>query len=264
MKSEVVAKFLIVVLVLLQAKHLSPNHMPQFILWDVGQGQWATLSTSTYCLHLDAGGEKADWPSLRQECRGKRNFLHLSHEDWDHISWARKLFHRLGRACALQLPREPLNSKKKAFLKPLKTCTKSQTSIAPQWEVVEHMPVGRKLNSNDWSHVALVEKKILVPGDSSKRQEKLWLKHLKNNSSIRVLIAGHHGSLTSTSKELLQALPQLRQTLISSRKRVYGHPHPKVTQRLLDHGVATLTTELWGHIRMEMPPPRSPNSGDRK
>ena len=42
------------------------EQVKKLILWDVGQGQWATLISSDYCHHFDMGGEKAPWEKTIQ------------------------------------------------------------------------------------------------------------------------------------------------------------------------------------------------------
>lgn len=66
--------------------------------------------------------------------------------------------------------------------------------------------------------------------------------------SVRVLALGHHGSRTSTSKDLLKELPNLKLAIASARKRRYGHPHRETVEALGKFKVPILSTEDWGNI----------------
>jgi competence protein ComEC len=90
-----------------------------------------------------------------------------------------------------------------------------------------------------------------VPGDSPIDQEKLWIHNFKLNRA-RILILGHHGSQTSTGKDLLKSLKRVRLAIASSRHRRYGHPHMKTQTALRARAIPLLTTEEWGTIRIEL------------
>ena len=67
---------------------------------------------------------------------------------------------------------------------------------------------------------------------------------------IAVLKAGHHGSQTSTSWELLEAaLPELAVISAGPRNR-YGHPHAPVLARLERVGAAITRTDRDGTVRV--------------
>lgn len=212
-----------------------------FILWNVGQGQWATLSTPSQCIHLDMGGEHIAWSSVQRECQNKRNSLLLSHSDWDHISFIRKAQYRLKNLCLRNKPLLP--QKQKRFLKGLPRCPKSSLK-----EINFHFqPSHPQKESNDNSHIFGLHH-FLIPGDSTAQMEKIWVRKLKP-SLYKVLVLGHHGSKTSTSLHLLKSLPYIRQSITSSRKRKYGHPHNSIKSRLSQYGIPVLSTEDWGTIK---------------
>ena len=217
-----------------------------FILWNVGQGQWATLSTPTQCLHFDMGGEFANWPQIQRECLGKQNTLFISHGDWDHISFVRQAQKRFPGLCLHNNP--PLRrSLQKKILSQLPKCPRP---LSPP--LFHFHPSALQEKSNDNSHVFGLSH-FLIPGDSTKKMERQWAPLLREaQTPYRVLILGHHGSHTSTSTKLLQRLPHLKQALASSRKAKYGHPHSSVRNRLTEMGVPLLSTDNWGTIRMRV------------
>ena len=87
---------------------------------------------------------------------------------------------------------------------------------------------------------------ILVTGDMSSAQERELLQ-THTLPDLEVLVAGHHGSKTSTSEELLLATaPDI--VLISVGKNSYGHPTPEVLARIAAIGAAVYRTDRNGDI----------------
>jgi competence protein ComEC len=269
---------------------------PAFIVWNVGQGLWTTLSLPDTCWHFDMGGERADWASIERECAGKANRASFSHWDLDHISFAAEAARRLSGFCVALRPAGPdPGGHKKRLLDPLPDCDpadKARGNAAndnidgdsaggrhprllqltrPSDNVVR--PTARALalasgaergtrprgpTSNEASHVFEIQGVALVTGDSPKGNERIWSRRLARGDASPVLVLGHHGSRTSTSETLLQRLPRLVMAVASARKNRYGHPHPEVARLLRSRGIALLSTEVWGHLRFLLPQPPLP------
>lgn len=214
------------------------------IVWNVGQGQWVTIVQDRTCWHFDTGGERAPWAALMRACRGRRNILSYSHWDWDHISFAAQIPARLTDACVLYRPVGRGSPRKENLFARLKSCGRL-TAPFPSW--VDE--AGR--TANDKSRVALWNQ-ILIPGDSTSREEKFWVEAFAELPFTRILVLGHHGSRTSTSLHLLNHLPSLRMGVSSARRRKYGHPHFQVERELRRRHVPLLRTEEWGTLRFEL------------
>lgn len=235
------------------SQHRSPERL---IVWNVGQGLWVTLSRLDSCHHFDSGGERAPWKAIRQECAGKTNRTSYSHWDFDHISFARALKLRLKKLCLSHRPAGPTpQNRGKVFLS-WPECTPTPSAL--QTRIQELAPLRlpnrtslERMNRNDWSRVFIVENEILLPGDSTQKQERHWSKAIQGNR-IKILVLGHHGSQTSTSKTLLKKLPNLKQAVASARSSKYGHPHRSVRERLRARGVALVSTEEWGSLHFEL------------
>lgn len=227
-------------LFLLLSPHiLKSDWRPILIVWNVGQGQWITRVDQWECLQFDVGGERAPLNQVHRLCQGKSQSLWLSHWDLDHMVFASRLQRRMPRLCAMGWPLGKISGKKRAVKDSIPLCLKP----SPLAEWISE-PKSRP-TANAFSRVAVTEN-WLIPGDAPAREEATWPQpRLK---SIRILVAGHHGSRTSTSENLLQRLPNLRQAVISARQRRYGHPHSETLMRLFRHGVASITTETWGNI----------------
>jgi competence protein ComEC len=91
---------------------------------------------------------------------------------------------------------------------------------------------------------------LLLAGDISRDVERTVAPHLRP-ARLRVLKVAHHGSRTSSSRELLEGWrPQL--ALISAgRGNSFGHPAPEVLERLDGIGARVLRTDRDGQITVE-------------
>lgn len=230
---------------------ISKGHVrDQFVVWNVGQGQWATANLLDECLHFDMGGEFFPWKKIHQACAGKENKIYLSHSDWDHVGALNKKssFKKWAHICVALAPLSG-SLRKQALWKNFPAC-KSSSTFMPKNNLTFWSPLKKKgKDSNSESHV-ITWRNILIPGDSPKQEERQWQHHL-DLSLINLLLLGHHGSRTSSGEDLFERLPTLRQAISSARWQRYKHPHPEVTARLLRHRVALLRTEDWGNIWIE-------------
>lgn len=200
--------------IILWPRPLTYNVAPYFMLWDVGQGQFLSLIDSFSCKHIDLGGEKFP-QEFDAHCRWQKHFHWISHRDWDHYSFLRQIKWKY-QSVQIDFKKEKIYSGEK----------------------------NRK--KNDTSGVLQIGAN-LIPGDSLRRQEKIWARRLKKPAKLFVL--GHHGSNTSNSRYLLDIIhPQLMQCLNSARKKKYGHPHKKVVARLKKAKCPLVGTQDWGHI----------------
>jgi competence protein ComEC len=91
---------------------------------------------------------------------------------------------------------------------------------------------------------------VLLLGDVGSGTERSIVSRL-TPAKHRVLKVAHHGSHTSTSRELLEGWrPQI--ALIScGRGNSFGHPAPEVIQRLESVGAAIYRTDLHGQIMLK-------------
>lgn len=237
------ARFCLCVSLILSARAISPDWLPSLTVWNVGQGQWVTLSDDSGCWHFDTGGEFAPWPAIMALCRRRANFVWLSHWDWDHLSFAGGARRNLPDICFLGKPLGPANAKKLRALYEAKDC--SAKIGFESWAGYD------RGEANERSRVALV-REVLIPGDSTRTQEKRWVRELAGVERARILILGHHGSRTSTSKILAANIPRVRMAIASARFRRYGHPHREVEKRMKEKQIPVLRTEDWGTIRIQL------------
>lgn len=95
------------------------------------------------------------------------------------------------------------------------------------------------------------ETDLLLTGDMSEEGEQELLQQLPV-SQVELLMAGHHGSATSTSQQLLSQLrPGLVLISVGENNR-YGHPAPETLQRIQDIGAGVLRTDQSGKIQIQI------------
>ena len=97
---------------------------------------------------------------------------------------------------------------------------------------------------------------MLFTGDMDKECEYKMLDYVANSDitkfdfDIDILKAGHHGSSTSTSEELLSFFTPDAVILSYGDNNRYGHPHKETLEILENHDVKILETGKTGEIRI--------------
>lgn len=231
-----------------------PTGQAQAWMLDVGQGQAMVIRTRQHALIYDAGpatggmdtGETVVVPFLRGERIRRLERMILSHADADHAGGAGAIM------AAVQVDRlisgEP---ERHANLRPEACIEESWTLDGVRfwqwrWQAAD--------SSNEASCVLLVEangERLLVTGDLGVQGERALL-HAFPDLQANWLVAGHHGSKTSTAAFWLQQV-QPQWVLISrGRYNGYGHPHPLVMERIRRSGAQVLDTALDGAIRIRL------------
>ncbi|HEY4510775.1 MAG TPA: MBL fold metallo-hydrolase [Candidatus Paceibacterota bacterium] len=92
------------------------------------------------------------------------------------------------------------------------------------------------------------ETEVFLSGDAPASVEKYLAMLDGEKLKSDILKAGHHGSRTSTSEELLSAVMPSVAVISSGKNSRYGHPHKEVIERLLDFGIETHITAKEGTV----------------
>ncbi len=212
------------------------------VFWNVGQGSWTSYITDPYCLHIDSGGT---WLPMNPRCQNKPNILLLTHYDWDHIGFAHRLRRTFRQFCLWETVPHNTPLKKKKYLQKIPLCQKQS------FPALKRIYKSRFFRYNE-SHAYLLEKQFLITGDSDRKTEKNF-SHLKELKEVRLVLAGHHGSRTSLSPELLANMKSLEMILASCLKKKYGHPHKETVMMAKKYNAALFTTEHYGSVAFEIP-----------
>lgn len=86
---------------------------------------------------------------------------------------------------------------------------------------------------------------VLLTGDAPETAEQMFAAQAGH---IDVLKVGHHGSVTSTTNELLDAIQPTKSIVSVGKQNRYGHPHPLILERLRLHHTSILQTMREGDI----------------
>lgn len=232
--------------IVLISQPISRENSDSFIVWNVGQGAWSTYVTNESCDHFDLGGEFFPILKIRNVCGNKLNRIYLTHWDQDHVGFIKAARGFLNPICLAARPLGHSSSRKQALIKDVRSCP----GIAKNWAP----PIQTGKSTNELSQFFSMGD-ALITGDGPKSEETLFLsKKPFTIDSIRILLLGHHGSRTSTSTSLLQALPHLQMAVVSARKLRYGHPHIETIMRVKSRHLPMINTEDWGNIQFSVYP----------
>lgn len=247
---------LFLVLQLPPVAHLPEGAMTLDVL-DVGQGLSAVIRTRNHVLVYDTGpafpsgfnlADAVVLPWLRHQGIGHVDRLVLSHGDKDHAGAAGTLVRgiRVDDILSGEPQRVPVDAQR---------CRSGQAwdwdgvefrFIQPAWSAGRH--------GNNASCVLLVASaggKLLLTGDAETSVELAMVERLRTEAPIAVVVAGHHGSSTSSSAEFVQAVRADHVIYASGYRNRYGFPRPEVDARWAATGVRRWRTDGCGTIHGE-------------
>ena len=137
---------------------------------------------------------------------------------------------------------------------PKELCGAPRRFGASQVSVLAPCPgIVRGRNANDNSFVlraSLSKRSFLFMGDAEAEEERELVHAHGAELGADVLKVGHHGSRTSSGDELLRAVGPRLTTISCGVRNRFGHPVPKVMERLISHGARVLRTDRDGAIQI--------------
>jgi len=242
-----------------QARYAAGLHIA---VLDVGQGESVLLQDrGTFALvdcgsgnsWYDPGGIAAD-QLLTRGCRSL-DYLALTHYDSDHVSGVETLLARLP-VKKLLLPAAADDAGIRETV--LRAAERRGTAVEyveaeSQYALGEscltvYPPLGSGGDNEEGLAVLCTrgDYDLLITGDMNAATERKLLETFEL-PDIEALVAGHHGSKNSSSKELLEALKP-ETALISVGSNSYGHPADEALRRLAMAGAAICRTDKQGTI----------------
>lgn len=117
--------------------------------------------------------------------------------------------------------------------------------------IVSPLNDNNSVDVNDQSVSILVsygESKILLTGDLEEKEENRIVEKYGENLSATILKAGHHGSKTSTGKNLLNSVKPKYVVVSVGKNNKYGHPNVATLNRIKESGAEVLQTKDLGTI----------------
>ena len=250
---------------------------------DIGQGDCAfILSPDGTSILIDGGSsdissaaEQRLIPFLEAQRIDKLDYVFISHTDADHTNAVIGFLEAGYEVGALILPDLPAHlAGEESFLQlfslahrykiPLYlTCagdsfTLDELSFLCLAPVPPENPEAAEYTSlNNASQVLLLEYqgvRILFTGDCGEEGEELLTAQLamRGISSCHVLKAGHHGSSTSSSEELLEQLRPMAAVISCGAGNRYGHPHPETLDRFYARDIPVFATASCGAVTLHI------------
>nr|WP_283165268.1 DNA internalization-related competence protein ComEC/Rec2 [Shewanella litorisediminis] len=243
---------------LLLAVSLKGTPQWQVHLLDVGQGLAVVVFSQDKTLVYDTGlafgesfshGERTLLPFLRTKGREQIDMLVLSHEDKDHAGGAAALAKTMPITLLISDTRagESIAAKQRMPCRP-RVFAFGQLLV----EVLSPTAAPSGRVGNNASCVIAVgdgRSRLLLPGDIEASAEALLL---SSGASLaaNVLVAPHHGSLTSSTPAFIARVAPAITLFAAGANNRYGFPKDAVLQRYLSQGSQALTVADTGQISL--------------
>ena len=247
-----------------------PGHLRVTVL-DVGQGSAVLLETSAHRYLYDTGpsyspesdaGSRVVLPYLRARGIGALDGLIVSHRDSDHSGGALSILAALPVAwLASSLAADDPIARQAA--RPLRCVAGAGWSSGGFRFDFLHPSVdsyGQARKPNARSCVLRVHDParpevpaLLLTADIERPQERELLgRYPPEQFSGALLLVPHHGSLTSSSDEFLDAVRPRVALVQAGYLNRFGHPRPAVLQRYAERAVPVWRTDQTGALRFEI------------
>jgi len=260
--------FLINILLLSNLFYLKNTNEFEVNFLDVGQGN-ATLFKykSELNILIDSGKDVYGRKSLYKNLSFFDRNLDLTfatHYDFDHVGnfldyfnkYNISYFFRNGKESKAPIYEELLKLIKKEDIKNIDLKAGDIIKIDKNSFIEILFPEEKinvnKLKDNDSSLILKLtykNKTFLITGDASKKIESWMVEKYGKKLKSDFLLAGHHGSKTSSSEEFLRAVSPEYIIFSVGKNNSYHHPHPTVISLVDKLGIKYFRTDINGTIK---------------
>ncbi len=250
-----------------------PKALLKIHFLDVGQGACALIESDGHYMLIDGGGRDASSFTvsyLAQLGIEKFDCLVATHFDEDHIAGLVGVFNKF----AVDTVFEPSYKADKSIYTSFKEAEKKSgaeviipepgaeytlgdakfTILAPK-KPENNADEETALNSSEENNRSICillangDNKVLFTGDAEQEEER-YLVESGRDIRADVYLVGHHGSSSSSSELLLDAVRPKYAVISCGTGNDYGHPTQEVLDRLWDKDVSVFRTDEQGNIIM--------------
>lgn len=239
------------------------NDTGSFIAVDVGQGQSLILTSGDSTAVIDCGGKGKNVNAgdkvaglLLGGGRQKVDILLLTHFDDDHVNGVTRLMSRVD-VKKLVIPDGSYDKAEREEILSLAQKLGAEVCIITQDTTIEADGLKIKVYSTfSQEEPSLIylgcigDFEALISGDAGISEEQEFVA-AHDLPDVELFVAGHHGSKTSSSQELLEAL-NAEFTVVSCGYNSYGHPTKEALERIIEAGMETFRTDQLGDITFKI------------
>lgn len=235
---------------------------------DVGQGQSVLVRSGQFLCLVDCGGDSYDSAGdiaadfLGDYGVGRLDLLVLTHFHADHANGVTQLLKRV-QVDTLAIPpatgeeeplrEEILSAAQEQGVEVLEVEEDTLLTLDQNRTIQLYAPLGAG-ETNEAGLTCLVSNgdfDTLITGDMGADVEQQLLTHA-TLPDLEVLVAGHHGSKSSASEQLLAATAPDYAFLSVGEHNSYGHPSQETLERLAAAGCRIYRTDLQGNITLRI------------
>lgn len=235
---------------------------------DVGQGQSVLVRTGDFLTLTDCGGDGRNDPGdvaanyLQSLGQSHVDLLVVSHYHSDHANGIPQLLRRItvGEIAMPDVERDaPLRAEILAEAAqrniPVRFVQEDiRLELSGERCVSVFAPMAEEGDTNELGLTVLISAgsaDVLITGDMEAEGE-LCLTQSISLPDVEVLVAGHHGSSTSATSELLEAIKPNLALISVGENNKYGHPSQDTLARLEQAGAKIYRTDLFGTIEVQL------------
>jgi competence protein ComEC len=246
---------------IIRSRALRTVEHPRVTFFDVGQGDATALRSGDKTLLVDGGRDGRLLPLLADRGIRRIDAVVLTHAHPDHCGALPQLVEQFDVGAVWITPRKFIGDCAERLRD---ACTRSRTPLhfirdgsqltLGDFAITAHLADTRfrRAPENNASVVLRAEsegRRILLTGDIEKEAELVL-----GDRDLRadILKVAHHGSRSSTSAAMLDAIAPHIAVISCGRRNLFGHPHPSVLERLDERRVRTFRTDRDGTVSIEI------------
>ena len=225
---------------------------------DVGQGDCTLITCGDKSMLIDAGpdgaGTKVQYYLLDHDIH-KLDYVIMTHPDADHIGGMDVVLTKFDCSTVMMVNdendtdayRDVLSALEFKSYKTIEPVSKSKYELGDACFTIIRSDDDES-SDNDKSIICYLEygnTSFLFPGDAENIGEKAII---ESGIKADVYKAGHHGSKTSSSDELLDSVRPSYAVISCGAENSYGHPHEETLERLKSRSINTFRTDEQSNI----------------